>query len=133
MHQINWVKLQFDYQQEILDPPRCLKEHHEMNIMKSWKHYCIVFNKDEQGEWRSWQKFVLRGTIKDEEFKLNQEYMSWFKLNFLMTTVNVVLIPLNNISCPSLNKRHTHTHISISIPTNNPYPNKYIQQHQTQP
>lgn len=37
MHHTDMMKLQFGYQQQMFDPPKCLREHQEMSIIKSWQ------------------------------------------------------------------------------------------------
>lgn len=79
MHQTDRVKLQFGLEQEIPSPPRCLKELHEMTIIKSWHQNFHDLNKEEQKEWKRRRCLILKGNLLDSEHKPSQEYMTWFK------------------------------------------------------
>jgi hypothetical protein len=109
MHQTDRVKLQFGLMQNILEPPRCMKEHHKSSLRDHldtlWASYYVEENK----EWDERHNHLLDGEFLDGEVKPSHEYMVWF-----FRTPNHLFLMINNWSIhvnQETNIHHTLHHI----------------------
>lgn len=70
MYEMDRVKLQFGFQQQMSSLLRCLREYYEMTMIKSQKHKNVELNKYEKCEWKRRFHLVFKDTILDGDIKL---------------------------------------------------------------